>query len=305
MPQDRHTAGSFVAMGKLPAHGDFLRESDSPRLLAQVDTWLSRGMNALQARAEWHTLYDATPPRGFALFNQRTQLLLAGVLVASRDRSGRRFPFLLGTALLVSDISRFIACAPLALSRLWLWRQQALAHLGACTPTQIRQIADPPVAISTTPADFDRLRSDIQRQASAENIERWLALAGHPPASSAEPADPLVRQSPASYQTCLPVAATHVERFALASLWMEQPALSPLALEQHLLMTIDLHGVRPCLRLSSQPSADRLFRDALISPTTGETNARAALPSISALQVDANSRHADGWTTGPGANKYG
>lgn len=78
--------------GKLPSHGDFIARGLAPDLREKMDLWLSDEM----ARAredhgdDFETLYDAAPPWRFV------DGAAGGVICASIDSAGRRFPILAG-----------------------------------------------------------------------------------------------------------------------------------------------------------------------------------------------------------------
>lgn len=78
--------------GKLPSHGDFIARGLSPDLRERIDLWLSDEM--AKARADYgeafEERYDAAPPWRFVDGNE------GGVICASIDSAGRRFPILAG-----------------------------------------------------------------------------------------------------------------------------------------------------------------------------------------------------------------
>lgn len=80
--------------GKLPAHGDFVARGLGADERAALDAWLSAEMLAAREKlgADFEDRYDRAPPWRFAGPDG------AGVLVASVDGVGRRFPFYLALA---------------------------------------------------------------------------------------------------------------------------------------------------------------------------------------------------------------
>lgn len=78
--------------GKLPTHGDFIARGLSPDLRERIDLWLSAEMD--RARGDhgeaFEARYDAAPPWRFV------DGVEGGVICASIDSAGRRFPILAG-----------------------------------------------------------------------------------------------------------------------------------------------------------------------------------------------------------------
>lgn len=140
--------------GKLPAHSDFIKASDHPALVGLLDHWLAGVMNALIAEPRWKLHYDALPPLHFAFVGTRSKRCIAGRLVASRDQSQRRFPFLTMSTIAVDAPAAFLAACPLALHGLWRWMaQQGAAVLAQPDPAAALQaLASSVVDIDADPA---------------------------------------------------------------------------------------------------------------------------------------------------------
>jgi type VI secretion system ImpM family protein len=87
---------SVACFGKLPSAGDFIRYNASGPAMRALDTWVQRGLlhaagrlgRAMEAR------YDAALPCGFVLHLDGAPSTLAGLLLPSRDRTGRKYPFM-------------------------------------------------------------------------------------------------------------------------------------------------------------------------------------------------------------------
>ncbi len=116
--------------GKLPARSDFVKRAPDPPLMDVLDTWLARSMSLLSIDARWKLSYDSLAPLHFAIVSRRHHHAIAGHLLASRDQSGRRYPFLLMRTLAVADPAAFVAACPLALQPIWR-RMAALAQDAA------------------------------------------------------------------------------------------------------------------------------------------------------------------------------
>lgn len=90
-------ATGFV--GKLPAHGDFLRRGLPEDVADRLDAWAASAMAALERHGAAPE-YDRAPPAGWA--DQRLDAgapRWVGLAIASVDRPGRRFPLVLAGAL--------------------------------------------------------------------------------------------------------------------------------------------------------------------------------------------------------------
>ena len=115
--------------GKLPACADFVKEVHDLAAVEVLDEWMASVMRLLPSSARWKLNYDAMAPVSFAFLGAARHHALAGHLVASRDLSGRRFPFLLMSSLDLPDPAGFIPGAPLACAALWDYSETAAAQL--------------------------------------------------------------------------------------------------------------------------------------------------------------------------------
>jgi type VI secretion system protein ImpM len=130
--------------GKLPACGDFVKLAPDVELMGVLDDWLAQVMTRLPDDPRWKLHYDAMSPVSFAFVGPRRRHALAGHIVASRDQSGRRFPFLIMRAISVSAPAQFVAMSPLVLAPLFALLAGATpAVLGAADPLALlHDIAD-------------------------------------------------------------------------------------------------------------------------------------------------------------------
>lgn len=136
--------------GKLPACADFVKVVHDAAAIDVLDDWMANVMRQLPANARWKINYDAMAPVSFAFLGAARHHALAGHLVASRDLSGRRFPFLLMRSLDVSDPATFVPCAPLACAGMWAVSEHAAAQLLASADP-----ATPLQAVATTRVPVD------------------------------------------------------------------------------------------------------------------------------------------------------
>ena len=117
--------------GKLPACADFVKNVQDVAAMEVLDDWMATVMRLLPSSARWKINYDAMAPVSFAFLGAARHQALAGHLVASRDLSGRRFPFLLMRSLDLADPAGFVAGAPLACAALWDYSEGVAASLLA------------------------------------------------------------------------------------------------------------------------------------------------------------------------------
>jgi type VI secretion system protein ImpM len=91
-------AGLF---GKHPAFGDFIGRGVAPALQAALEAWLGPTLAQVAAQRgdDFAMLFDRAPPLAFwigaRVLAESEGRALRGVLVPSRDRVGRRYPFAL------------------------------------------------------------------------------------------------------------------------------------------------------------------------------------------------------------------
>lgn len=142
-----HRIGYF---GKLPSRSDFVKASHDASLLAALDEWLAEVMDTLPANARWKSQYDALAPVHFVFLSPVRKHAIAGHLVASRDASGRRFPFMMMRPLDVAEPAEFARNCPLALAPLWTSMAGAAGELlGSDEPLpRLLALGDSEVALA-------------------------------------------------------------------------------------------------------------------------------------------------------------
>jgi type VI secretion system ImpM family protein len=110
-------SASFV--GKLPLSAEFVRHTRGAPELDELDVWLQEGLD--RARIDrgpgWEASYDAASASRFLYFSRRTRTSFAGVLVSSRDRAGRRYPFVLGSRVVEEPAGAAFERLPISLAR--------------------------------------------------------------------------------------------------------------------------------------------------------------------------------------------
>lgn len=259
--------------GKLPACADFVKEVHDLSAVDVLDEWMASVMRFLPSNARWKINYDAMAPVSFAFLGAARHQALAGHLVASRDLSGRRFPFLLMRTLELPNPAQFIAGAPLACAALW--------DFSALTAGELLISAQPAAQLQAVPAAL----VPVDGMLAAEELARFLesatigALAGLLRHASA-PIDcarlilalglllqPLMhsRAADLNKSMVLPLPSDPAQRNRVAAFWLvlTAPFLRTAAIDVALFMThLDAH---PVLVLGSCDAAAETLR-AIIDP---------------------------------------
>lgn len=117
--------------GKIPSRSDFIKAAQDIPLMAVLDDWLAQVMSSLPADARWKLHYDALAPMNFAFVGPRRKHAVAGHVVASRDQSGRRYPFLMMRTIDVADPAGFVSRCPLVLDPLWCFFESMAPRIVA------------------------------------------------------------------------------------------------------------------------------------------------------------------------------
>jgi type VI secretion system ImpM family protein len=82
-------------LGKLPGFADFVRHNATARETLALDEWIHHGLYYAQQilRTEWDSSYEKAPAYSFIFWPENSDRFLVGHMRSSRDRSGRRYPF--------------------------------------------------------------------------------------------------------------------------------------------------------------------------------------------------------------------
>ena len=172
---------SLVYFGKIPSRGDFVRSPHQAGLIHTLDRWLSQGIELMAADPRWKEVYDRAEPVHFAFLGVKSQVALAGHLVASRDASGRRFPFIAAGSFEVAAPGEFIGRSPLVLARLWQRFDGAAREAVAAGDSGpvLAQLAQTQVAIDVSPQAYDATLRDFLDLQTLGSLEAMLRRAGH------------------------------------------------------------------------------------------------------------------------------
>jgi len=224
MPGRAQPAGRIGYFGKIPAHSDFIKLTDDLSVVGMLDEWITQVMTRLASDPRWKLHYDAMAPASFAFVGPGRRHAVAGHLVASHDRSGRRFPFLMMRTVDVADPAGFVVRCPLAFGPLW-------DYLAGMAPRVVGS-GDPSAwlhAIAEAPAEPGDLAPD-----SAPGAPGIVSTVGELTAQTGLAANrmilglglllqPVMRSRPASLDKSLvlPLPRDGGLQHAAASFWLE------------------------------------------------------------------------------------
>lgn len=115
---------SVGCFGKLPIHGDFIRHNVGPEV-DRLDEWIQGGIVASRTAmgSAWDASFDGTAPQRF-LYQAAGGRVVAGMIAASIDKPGRRYPFLVFTILDPKTLGGEITALPMVLRSFFTMAQQ-------------------------------------------------------------------------------------------------------------------------------------------------------------------------------------
>ncbi len=124
--------------GKLPTAGDFLTIEVPRALLRPIEDWLATSVAASRTSVEenWQERFDLAPKWCFWIGEEVLGRRIAGVLRASQDRVGRRFPVMFFTS---SEDRDGVADPPVIDADMTLYRDmdEELSYLASQAPDAI------------------------------------------------------------------------------------------------------------------------------------------------------------------------
>lgn len=145
-------ASVLMYFGKLPLRGDFVRSAHGSSVVNALDRWISESLERLAIEPDWRRHFDALQAVEFAFVGSRSQNLIAGHMVGSRDSSGRRYPFIVAGRMQTSDPLALLACLPVHLMPAWQLLDQLVR--GAQGASSIEEALDR-IEASNMPVDND------------------------------------------------------------------------------------------------------------------------------------------------------
>ncbi|MBZ0134865.1 MAG: type VI secretion system-associated protein TagF [Planctomycetes bacterium] len=120
-------------LGKLPLHGDFIRNNAASPEVHELDTWVQegiyRGYELLDSK--WDSSFDNAPTSRFIYCSPRSRRLLAGLFKPSVDKAGRRYPFMVYTIIEPGALGTDAGYLPLAMDSFLLKATELAAWSNA------------------------------------------------------------------------------------------------------------------------------------------------------------------------------
>lgn len=174
--------------GKLPGLGDFVQRRLPPSFITPWDEWLQQGLRALDAQPPADDAAQPAPVRRFWLAAGVVDACgWAGLLMPSRDRSGRAFPLTVAqpmATLAQTLAARHWACCLAAAMRFTHNRTHTLDDFEHC----LHALAPPPArrAARSDEALADALQDGAAARSvwwchGAANAADFLVFEGLPP----------------------------------------------------------------------------------------------------------------------------
>ncbi len=166
--------------GKIPLFADFVRHGPPTPELQALDQWLQEGIvGARQGLgASWESAFEAAPPGRFFYNCRSTGRVVGGVYVASRDKAGRQFPFLIYAALEVRPLKAEASLWPVLLGE-FMDRAAGLVSAHGGSPDLKSYLARMEEAAVEVDPEGSRRRFQ-EFLAKETNRSYWNALLGPP-----------------------------------------------------------------------------------------------------------------------------
>lgn len=201
----RTEVGAVAGFGKIPALGDFVRTSSSSDEMIAFETWLTRAVEAGEARpgSAFKDAFSSAAPHAFlwsGAIDKKHRGLLAGVVVPSHDAVGRRFPLVVCAPLPTSTLTTQPHTAPLVL-------QDFFSHAAGAATRALRmhtQAEFQAQVTSVTPPSLENAAAVAAKYGSWARGQRaldvWASLFGDDAARASRYALYLLVEATSAYR---------------------------------------------------------------------------------------------------------
>lgn len=175
-------ADPLIYFGKLPSRDDFVRSTAGAAVIQPLDRWITVSLEQLLVAPDWKQQFDNMVPIEFAFVGSRSSTVLAGRMVGSRDRAGRRYPFLVAGSLRSETPLRLLGVLPLVLSQAWSEIDElvGIAVAAAEIDTALTRIDQTRLRVDTDLAPLMGRFVDCLESATLGNLQIILRGAGNP-----------------------------------------------------------------------------------------------------------------------------
>jgi type VI secretion system protein ImpM len=171
----------LIYFGKLPSRGDFVRSSRDGNLTQTLDRWISNSLEQLAVAPDWKQHFDALPAVEFIVAGSRSSTILTGRLVASRDSSSRRYPFLIARSVRSDTPLDVLPSLPLCLLPTWVAMEQLSESAKNATDIDeaLERIDLAQLDIETDLTGIEKRRSDYLQTTTISQVQQMLAASGN------------------------------------------------------------------------------------------------------------------------------
>ncbi|MES2887647.1 MAG: type VI secretion system-associated protein TagF [Pseudomonadota bacterium] len=164
-----------VYFGKLPSRGDFVRSAVGAPLIHKLDEWMSQAVELMTEDPRWKLVYDAALPIHFAILGPGHKAGLVGHLMASRDTSGRRFPFVRAASIDLQDPEPFLSYAAHALMPLWHRQADDVQRAWRAEEFSETLLSNEPVEVEVQPSALREEHLGYSGVHSLSQLSLWLS----------------------------------------------------------------------------------------------------------------------------------
>ncbi|HSD36833.1 MAG TPA: type VI secretion system-associated protein TagF [Rhodocyclaceae bacterium] len=171
----------LIYFGKLPSRGDFVRSNRDGNLTQTLDRWISNSLEQLAVAPDWKQHFDALPAIEFIIAGSRSSTILTGRMVASRDSSGRRYPFLIARSVRSDMPLEVLPSLPLCLLPAWVAMEQLIQSAQNATDIEeaLERIDLAQLQIETDLAGIDERRNEYLQATTIGQVQQMLNAAGN------------------------------------------------------------------------------------------------------------------------------